>query len=892
MKEKSDYYILLKALFSKYKIKGNVSMSMLKKIALGALIILTGLFVLPGKAWAADEKVEIKYDGGKLTYTSENCSGKPYTLDIYVTFEGGTAEKKGTISTLEASGNITSDEAATLSYIGADSKNSTTKFTVSGKIMDGTDELAGSVVTPTSDINLYVGQITAASGSTHLSGVDSSFYYRTLSEATTYNKAMVTINTDTEPYYILSKTVGGASEPVNAFSVEIDNKISEGPVVITEGKAEIKLDTPPTTVTTSGYSSGISITPAEAPFYVYFADVSDVTLTSATGQISKADASFNTAGNVLNIAVAGTKGTKATAKLNVEASRIGIDPPVKIIGKSYDFNISIDNASKPESVEIYGEPTLYVGDDPEFYDVIVTPSEFQGHAVTWSAKASASTVASAVKQADGTLKVTPKAPGTVTLTATVDGVASDSFVITILKAPEIVTDVIVAGPTQISKGNGSTATYTAQVLLDTGKKATNQKVTWEVDDDTLASISSTGVLKLTAAAEEGNYIYIVATSVQDDTVYSDSYEVEVVGVVKADDLLYKTVDITKDFTIDMATGKNISTNPAGAAKNIKSIDWDPSDGGGIVTIKNNGTEKVSFYGKKAGSITLTPTVTYTDGTVDVLDDVEFTVRDDKIDDVAFGSGDKLSFKLPDTAYTSYDNSKNIDEVTGYQIDIMKEDGTVLYSVTKSGTDSISIDGDTIEDYIEKAGATGKLSGDKDKVVVRVSPRGKSQKDNKTTVTNTAAGKTLDAKTVYKVSIPDSTYVNGAYVWGLPDHKVTLTASPKSGYKFANWDDGGTSVTRTVTISTDTSKNVYKANANTTGTPSTSSGNGTTPNKNGSNSNLDKVPKTGESMAIYWVIMVAIISASVVAAVLYKYFTPKVRKWRGGDTDGNDNCAGR
>lgn len=794
MKEKSDYYILLKALFSKYKIKGNVSMSMLKKIALGALIILTGLFVLPGKAWAADEKVEIKYDGGKLTYTSENCFGTTYTLDIYVTFEGGTPEKKDTISTLEASGNITSDEAATLSYIGADSKNSTTKFTVSGKIMNGTDELANSVVTPASDINLYVGQITAASGSTHLSGVDSSFYYRTLLENKTYNKASVTINTSTEPYYILSKTVGGASEPVNAFSVEIDNKISDGPVVITEGKAEIKLDTPPEIVTTSGYSSGISITPAEAPFYVYFADVSDVTLTSATGQIPKADASFNTAGNVLNIAVAGTKGTKAKAKLNVKASRIGIDPPVEIIGKSYDFNI------------------------------------------------------------------------------------------TILEALEIVADVIVAGPTEISKGNGSTATYTAQVLLDTGKKATNQKVTWEVENDTLASISSTGVLKLTAAADDGDYIYIVATSVQDDTVYSDSYEVAVV-FVKADELLYKTVDITKDFTIDMAAGKNISTNPAGAAKNIKSIDWDPSDGGGIVTIKNN-----AFYGKKAGSVVLTPTVTYTDGTVDVLDDVEFTVRDDKIADVEFGSGDKLSFKLPDTAYTSYDNSKNIDEVTGYQIDIMKEDGTVLYSVTKSGTDSISIDGDTIEDYIEKAGATGKLSGEKDKVVVRVSPRGKSQKDNKTTVTNTAAGKTLDAKTVYKVTIPDSTYINGAYVWGLPDHKVTLTASPKSGYKFANWDDGGTSVTRTVTISTDTSKNVYKANANTTGTPSTS-GNGTTPNKTG-NSNLDKVPKTGESMAIYWVIMVAIISASIVAAVLYKYFTPKVRKWRGGDTDGNDNCSGR
>lgn len=847
-------------------IEGKKSMNILKKIALGAVIMLAGVFALPGKVWAADPSVTLSVDSvsGKISYTATDCVG--CDLKLSVALGGGASADKSAINITETpqTGDLSTDMSGAITFLGATSVEETTAYTISAIVDPKSTGITAPTVEPKSG-SVYAGKVYAETGHTHLSISDTSVK-RTLDVNAQYG-VDVMADTSSGAWFVSSKTVGTNSpEAVNLLETTITNKISEGNVVMAEAKAAIYLNPEPATVTPSGYTADLSVVPADAPYKITAAEVKNVTLTSSTGSITKADADFpnHPATNLLSIEVAGTDGTKATAKLVITMADTATQ--THSFSEQYSFNISIEKA-KPTKVEVYGEPVIYVGDGPEIYYYDVYPSEFEDDPVSWSAKVSKTGVATAKKLSDGTLEVTPKAEGTVTITATVDGVVSNSFVVTVLKEPEIVTDVVVSGPTQITVGKGSTATYTAQVILDNGKKATNQKVTWEVDNTTLATISSAGVLTLTNLAEAGDTIYITATSVEDDTVFTD-YEVEVVDIVKPTELSYNTTDITKGMTIDNSVGKNISTNPSGAAKNIKSISWSPANGGGIITISGNGSSKVTFKGTKAGSVTMTPTVTYTNGEVEDLDSVEFIVRDDLISDVEFGSNDKLSFKLPDTAFTSHDSSKNINEVTGYQIDIMKEDGTVLYTVTKSGTDSISIDGDTIEDYVEKAGASGKLSKDSEKVIFRVSPRGKSQKDGKTTVTNTDAGYTMDARTIYRVTVPETTYINGAYVYGLPDHEVTITASPKSGYKFANWEDGSTSTTRKVKVSTTTSKNTYNATANTTGTPSSTAGNST--NKNGTNSNLDKVPKTGESMAIYWIIMIAVISGCVAASIIYKY----------------------
>lgn len=841
-------------------IEGKKNMNILKKIALGAVIILAGLFILPGKVWAADPSVTLSVDpvSGKISYTATDSVG--CDLKLSVALGGGASADKSAINITKTpqTGDLSTDMSGAISFLGAGSVEEKTEFTISGTIDPKTTGITPPSIAPVTGF-VYAGKVYAGTGHTHLTISDSSIK-RTLDENARYD-VNVTANTASDAWFISSKTVGtNPPEAVNLLETTITNKISEGNVVMAEAKAAIYLNPEPATVTPSGYTADLSVVPENAPYKILSAEVKDVTLKTATGK-AEAKATFPAAGKV-GIEVTGTDGTKATANLVITMADTA---ETKSFPEQYPFNISIEKG-KPTEVEVYGEPVIYVGDGPEIYYYDVYPSEFEDDPVSWSAKVSKTGVATGKKLADGTYEITPKAVGTITITATVDGVVSDAFIVTVLKEPETVTDVIVSGPEQITVGKGSTATYTAAVYLDTGAKATNQKVTWEVDDDTIATISSAGVLTLTNLAEAGDTIYITATSVEDDTVFTD-YEVEV-DIVKPTELSYNTTDITKGMTIDNFVGKNISTNPSGAAKNIKSISWSPANGGGIITISGNGSSKVSFKGTKAGSVTMTPTVTYTNGEVEDLDSVEFIVRDDLISDVEFGSNDKLSFKLPDTAFTSHDSSKNINEVTGYQIDIMKEDGTVLYTVTKSGTDSISIDGDTIEDYVEKAGASGKLSKDSEKILFRVSPRGKSQKDAKTTVTNTDAGYTMDARTIYKVTVPETTYMNGAYVYGLPDHEVTITASPKSGYKFANWEDGSTSTTRKVKVSTTASNNTFKAIGNTTGTPSSTTGN--TTNKNGTNSNLDKVPKTGESMAIYWIIMIAVISGCVAASIIYKY----------------------
>lgn len=840
-------------------------MSILKKISLGAVIILAGIFALPGKVWAADPSVTLNVDSatGKISYTATDCVG--CDLKLSVSLGGGASAEKDAISITETpqTGDLSTDMSGAITFLGATSVEETTAYTISAIVDPKSTGITAPTVEPKSG-SVYAGKVYAETGHTHLSISDTSVK-RTLDVNAQYG-VDVMADTSSGAWFVSSKTVGNNSPvDIKLLGTTITDKISEGNVAMAEAKAAIFLDPEPSTVTPSGYTADVSVVPDGAPYKITAAEVKNVTLTTATGSITKADATFPATGKV-GIEVAGTNGTKATAKLVITMADTAT--LTKSFSEQYSFDISIEKA-KPTKVEVYGEPVIYVGDDPEIYYCDVSPSEFEDDPVSWSAKVSKDGVASAKKLSDGTLEITPKAVGTVTITATVDGVVSNSFVVTVLKQPEIVTDVIVSGPTQITVGKGSTATYTAVVYLDTGSKATNQKVSWEVDDDTLATISSSGVLTLTNLASAGDTIYVTATSLQDDTVYSDAYEVEVVDIVKPTYLIYNTLEITKGMTIDNSVGKNISTNPSGAAKNIKSISWSPANGDGIITISGNGSSKVTFKGTKAGSVTMTPTVTYTNGEVEDLDSVEFIVRDDKISDVEFGSNDKLTFNLPDTAYTSHDSSKNIDEVTGYQIDIMKEDGTVLYTVTKSGTDSISIDGDTIEDYVEKAGASGKLSKESEKILFRVSPRGKSQKDGKTTVTNTDAGYTMDARTIYRVTVPDTTYINGAYVYGLPDHEVTITASPKSGYKFANWEDGSTSTTRKVKVSTTTSKNTYNATANTTGTPSSTAGNSTTKNST-NNSNLDKVPKTGESMAIYWIVMIAVISGCIAASIIYKY----------------------
>lgn len=263
----------------------------------------------------------------------------------------------------------------------------------------------------------------------------------------------------------------------------------------------------------------------------------------------------------------------------------------------------------------------------------------------------------------------------------------------------------------------------------------------------------------------------------------------------------------------------------------------------------------------------------------------------------------IKFTLP--TYVGTYMSPNMG-VTGYRLLIYQGD------TVKKTLDRVTTGSKEVSINVEELLSSIDLTGDSYTFKIGVEPVGKcnygtsdvsdAQKSTSTTSKpDPLVAKTTDI-TAYKVAITagaDVT-VSPSTVWGLPGQEVKLTASTsKAGADSSNiaWTKSGSNSalqrgsTYSYKVSTTTGDNKLTAqlaaNSN-----SSSSGGGATPGTNsgsGANSEgLDDVPKTAESNAPIWLIIVLVFAAMGGAYALYMQMRPATVDNAPSEFDKNDD----
>lgn len=491
-----------------------------------------------------------------------------------------------------------------------------------------------------------------------------------------------------------------------------------------------------------------------------------------------------------------------------------------------------------ESMVILGEPSMQVWDEETYELEILPAAAAAGAQIAWSV--SNSNVVDYDLNADSTITLIAKKEGYTNLTAKV-GTKSTTVRIDVVEDEDVETVEIVSGPVEVVAGK--TGTYKAKVTLSNGK-ASKYGVAWSVDDPTVATITSTDKLTGKLTAKKEGYVTVRATAIGDPTMY-DEIDVEIVDKIEVGTLIYKaadgsdTITFTKPYEsgkykLDLSWGKGVTSDHPDAS--VKSISY---------TTVPAKTDVGSFSGsvftpKKAGTIEVIPTVTYTDGEKEECDSFFITVEDDdwttklstggSSNSSSVSSDYYIGFKLEnDEVYSSYDPKYDLKELTGYRVEVLK-DGKVLAGKTVTPSsfsvgETYKISKDTLEDLLEDA--SGDLSGDSTTVTFRVSPYGTNLDDGKAYATS--AARTLE-RTVYK---------NGSTYYLTKSSSSSSSSSMKS-----------------------------------------SSAQGS-----GSGSDYDKVPKTGEGNTRLLIIMIAVISATIAGSILLSNLP--VRSKSGADESVDD-----
>ena len=205
-----------------------------------------------------------------------------------------------------------------------------------------------------------------------------------------------------------------------------------------------------------------------------------------------------------------------------------------------------------------------------------------GKAVTWAVS---DTVAATIDE-NGVL--TGKTVGTVTVTATVDGVTSAEFTVEVLQK-EKVKGVAISGAKTVEIGGA--VNLKAIVKGEDGTTLTDRKVTWASSDTSIASVDSNGKVKgvklgtVTITATVDNIPTTVTITVIDavsSVTISGANTVEVEG----------TIQLTA--TVKGASGDTLTD---------RTVNWKISSGGSYATIDQNGV----LTGVKAGTVKVTAT---------------------------------------------------------------------------------------------------------------------------------------------------------------------------------------------------------------------------------------------------------------------------------------------
>jgi len=306
--------------------------------------------------------------------------------------------------------------------------------------------------------------------------------------------------------------------------------------------------------------------------------------------------------------------------------------------------------------------SISVNGGTETLTATIAPANATNKNVTWSTSdASIGTVS------NGT--VTGVAAGTATITATTqDGSKTDTCVVTVAKIP--VTSVSLS-KTSATVSVGGTDTLTATVAP---ANATDKDVTWFSSNDTIATVSSGGLVTGVAA---GTATIIVLTKDGGKTATcAVTVPVPVTGVTMSDASATINVGATKALTATIA--------PTNAAN--KNVNWSSSDAG-IATV-SNGTVK----GVARGTATITATATdTTNGT--------------KTDTCTVTVNQQVTDVLLDKSKTSISVGGTAETLTATIVPANANDQAVTWTSSNTGVATVSGSGLTATVTAVAAGTT-------------------------------------------------------------------------------------------------------------------------------------------------------------------------------------------
>ena len=289
--------------------------------------------------------------------------------------------------------------------------------------------------------------------------------------------------------------------------------------------------------------------------------------------------------------------------------------------------------------------------------------------VTWTSK---STAVADFDPETGLLVA--KAKGSTTITAK-SGSLSATFTLKVADLSEyVVISTKKGGPFTVASGKSLDLTATVYYSEDEDS-ATDTKVTWSVDDTSLATISSSGKLTAVKGLTKAASVTVIATA-KDGCSYIWE-DVEILPAATALEIYgpfgTSIVDVTNTTQKwDMSDGTTISLSavvfPYDAMQDVK---WTTSSSKIATVDENNGT--VTLVG--SGTVTITATA-------------------------ADGSGKKASFKLtvyktmrylelPNTAIIAGGKSLTITKLDGYNIDTLATNQTLNWTVSGPGAAYVS-----------------------------------------------------------------------------------------------------------------------------------------------------------------------------------------------------------
>lgn len=256
------------------------------------------------------------------------------------------------------------------------------------------------------------------------------------------------------------------------------------------------------------------------------------------------------------------------------------------------------------------------------------------------------------------------------------------------------------------------------------------------------------------------------------------------------------------------------------------------------------------------------TVAYNNNTVKVYD----------LGSVDYNSSSRtLTVKMPDKVITGPNVKNNLKEVTGFKLKAYHGDEEIA-SLDKSGKNT-NVTATELENIVTNNAS--KFSGETDSIWFKIIPYGTNlngdkaeakDKDDKVIARNT------DGIAVYRVQVSGEN-LQTTTTYGLQGQQVKVTATPNPGCTFEKWSDGTTTPTKTITVSSTTANNNLTGKAVLGDRVPGSNGSGGAGGSGGDTSGLDRVPKTAESNAPIWLIIVLVFAAMGGGYALYLQMRP-------------------